>query len=254
MANRKSSRRWLDRHVNDPYVQQAQRDGYRSRAAYKLLELDERDRLLRRGLRVVDLGAAPGGWSQVAARLVGAGALAQTTTSITSPSTSTRSGTSGEPGTNGPVGDLVVAPAGKLPVAPTGDLVFAMDLLPMAPIPGVAFVQGDFREDADFARLQSLLHGAPVDLVLSDMAPNVSGMHTVDQPRSMLLVELAAEFAERVLKPGGALVVKAFQGEGFDALVKGLRGAYAKVVIRKPQASRPDSREVYLVAKGRQTR
>lgn len=204
MATSKSSRRWLDRHVNDPYVQRAQREGYRSRAAYKLIELDEKDRLLRRGLRVVDLGAAPGGWSQVAGRRVG----------------------------------------------PTGAVV-AMDLLEMEPIAGVSFLQGDFREDADLARLTALLGSDAVDLVLSDMAPNVSGMQAVDQPRMMLLVELAAEFAERMLRPGGALVVKAFQGTGFDQLVKALRQGYVQVATRKPAASRPDSREVYLVARGR---
>lgn len=203
MATRKGSRRWLDRHVNDPYVQRAQREGYRSRAAYKLLELQEKDRLIRRGARIVDLGAAPGGWSQVAARLTG----------------------------------------------PGGDVV-AMDLLPMEPIPGVRFLQGDFREEADLARLEALLDGAPADLVLSDMAPNVSGMHAVDQPRIMLLVELAADLAQRVLQPGGCLVVKAFHGAGFDDLVRHLRGAYAQVLTRKPTASRPESREVYLVAKG----
>ena len=204
MTIRKSSRRWLDRHVNDPDVQRAQREGYRSRAAYKLLELQEKDQLIRRGMRVVDLGAAPGGWSQAAVRLVG--------------------------------------PRGR---------VIAMDLLPMEAVDGVEFLQGDFREDADFARLEALLGGEPVDLVLSDMAPNVSGMKAVDQPRMMYLVELAAEFAGRVLKPGGGLVVKAFQGEGFDGVVKALRADYQRVVTRKPAASRSESKEVYLVAKGR---
>jgi len=204
MGTRKSSRRWLDRHVSDPYVQRAQREGYRSRAAYKLLELQDKDQLMRRGMRVVDLGAAPGGWSQVAAQLVG------------------RQGR-----------------------------VVALDLLPMEPIDGAELLQGDFREDADFARLEELLGGDAVDLVLSDMAPNVSGMKAVDQPRMMYLVELAADFAERVLKPGGNLVVKAFQGEGFDAIIKTLRTDYQRVVTRKPAASRNESKEVYLVAKGR---
>ena len=204
MGIRKSSRRWLDRHVSDPYVQRAQREGYRSRAAYKLLELQDKDQLMRRGMRVVDLGAAPGGWSQVAAQLVG------------------RQGR-----------------------------VVALDLLPMEPIDGAELLQGDFREDAVFARLEELLGGDAVDLVLSDMAPNVSGMKAVDQPRMMYLVELAADFAERVLKPGGNLVVKAFQGEGFDAIIKTLRTDYQRVVTRKPAASRNESKEVYLVAKGR---
>lgn len=195
----------MQRHLSDPYVQQAQREGYRSRAAYKLIELDQRDRLLRPGQSLVDLGAAPGGWSQVAAKRVGA--------------------------------------KGR---------VVAMDLLEMEPIGGVEFVRGDFREDADLARLRSLLGETAVDLVLSDMAPNVSGMTAVDQPRMIYLVELSMEFAAKFAKPGGTLVVKAFQGEGFDATLKALRRQYQAVNIRKPGASRPASREVYLVAKGRQ--
>lgn len=204
MSTSRSSRRWLDRHVNDPYVQRAQREGYRSRAAYKLIELDQKDRLLRRGLRVVDLGAAPGGWSQVLAQRC-------------------------------------------LP----GGSVIALDLLPVEPIQGVQVLQGDFREQAMLDALAPCLNGEPLDLVLSDMAPNTSGVQAVDQPRMMLLVELAAEFAGNTLRPGGALVVKAFQGEGFDALVKALRRDYRQVAIRKPAASRPDSREVYLVARSR---
>jgi len=211
MAARKRDRRWIDRHVNDPYVQQAQRDGYRSRAAYKLLELDQRDRFLKPGQCVVDLGAAPGGWSQVAAQRIG------------------RQGA-----------------------------VVAIDLLEMDPIGGVELVRGDFREERDFARLCECLRdragGTEVDLVLSDMAPNVSGMAAVDQPRMMYLVELAIDFAVRFAKPGSSLVVKAFQGEGFDAMLADLRGHYKQVNIRKPTASRPASREVYLVAKGRQVR
>jgi len=205
MAKRKgSSRRWLDRHEDDLYVQRARAEGYRSRAAYKLLELQERDRLMRPGCIVVDLGAAPGGWSQVAAQLVG------------------RRGR-----------------------------VLALDLLAMEPVDGVEVLQGDFREDAVLARLESLLGDTQVDLVLSDMAPNVSGMRAVDQPRAMYLVELALDFALRTLKPGGGLVVKAFHGEGFDGFVRGLRSHFAQVTSRKPRASRPASREVYLVAKGR---
>jgi 23S rRNA (uridine2552-2'-O)-methyltransferase len=209
MAARKRDRRWLERHVNDPYVQQAQREGYRSRAAYKLIELDQRDRFLKPGQVVVDLGAAPGGWSQVAARRVGASGA-----------------------------------------------VVAIDLLAMDPIAGVDCVRGDFREDEALVRLCARLpaqgEGGAVDLVLSDMAPNVSGMAAVDQPRMMYLVELAMDFANRFAKPGGTLVVKAFQGEGFDALLADARRRYEQVNIRKPAASRSASREVYLVAKGRQ--
>ncbi|NBC49803.1 MAG: 23S rRNA methyltransferase [Gammaproteobacteria bacterium] len=211
MAARKRGRRWMDRHLNDPYVQRAQRDGYRSRAAYKLIELDQRDRFLRSGQAVVDLGAAPGGWAQVAAQRVG-----------------------------------------------PGGLVLAIDLLEMEPIDRVEILRGDFREDADLDRLSTLLlertGGANADLVLSDMAPNVSGMAAVDQPRMMYLVELTVDFAVRFAKPGSALVVKAFQGEGFDAVLTDLRGQYKQVSIRKPAASRAASREVYLVAKGRQVR
>ncbi len=204
MAKRKaSSRRWLDRHVNDPYVQRAQVDGYRSRAAYKLLEIQERDAILRRGMRVVDLGAAPGGWLQVAAALVG------------------RKG-----------------------------LVVGLDLLPIDPIEGVELLQGDFREDPVLSSLSAQLEGEALDLVLSDMAPNVTGMKAVDQPRSIYLVELALEFALSTLKPGGGMVVKTFHGEGFDELVKTTRQHFERVVSRKPNASRPQSRETYLVAKG----
>ncbi len=205
MAKGKGDRRWMQRHLSDPYVQQAQRDGYRSRAAYKLIELDQRDRFLRPGQLVVDLGAAPGGWSQVAAKRV--------------------------------------APKGR---------VIAMDLLEIEPIGGVEMIRGDFREDADLARLCGLIGETAVDLVLSDMAPNVSGMAAVDQPRMMYLVELSMDFASRFAKPGATLVIKAFQGEGFDTTLKALRQQYQSVNIRKPGASRPTSREVYLVAKGRQ--
>jgi 23S rRNA (uridine2552-2'-O)-methyltransferase len=203
MAKSKSSRRWLDRHFNDPYVKRAQQEGYRSRAAFKLLEIQDKDRLFRTGITAVDLGAAPGGWSQVAHRLVGAGGR-----------------------------------------------VLALDILPMDPIPGVTFLLGDFREDALVHRLHAALGGAPVDLVLSDMAPNVSGVAAVDQPRSVYLCELALDLARKVLKPRGALVVKAFQGEGFDAYLRQVRAAFAQVLIRKPDASRRENREVYLVAKG----
>ncbi len=203
MAKTKSSRRWLDRHFNDDYVKRAQQEGYRSRAAFKLLEIQEKDRLLRKGMTVVDLGAAPGGWSQVARRLVGADGR-----------------------------------------------VLALDVLPMDPLPDVAFVLGDFREDGVIEGLCQALAGSPVDLVLSDMAPNVSGVAAVDQPRSVYLCELALDLASKVLKPKGALVVKAFQGSGFDAYLRQVRAAFAQVLIRKPEASRRESREVYLVGKG----
>jgi 23S rRNA (uridine2552-2'-O)-methyltransferase len=203
MSRTKSSRRWLDRHFSDEYVKRAQREGYRSRAVYKLLEIQEKDRILAPCMRVVDLGAAPGGWSQVAARIVG--------------------------------------PRGR---------VVALDLLPMEPLPGVSFIQGDFREDEVLEALRAALEGEPVDLVLSDMAPNVSGNPAVDQPRMIYLCELALALTREVLKPGGSLVVKAFQGEGFDALLKDLRGSFRRVASRKPKSSRSRSRELYLVATG----
>ena len=198
----KSSRRWLDRHFSDEYVKRAQQAGYRSRAVFKLLEIQEKDRLLAPGLRVADLGAAPGGWSQVAARLVG----------------------------------------------DKGRLV-ALDLLPMDPLPNVTFIQGDFREEAVLAQLRDALGGEPLDLVLSDMAPNMSGT-AADQPRLMYLCELALDFAVQQLKPGGALVIKVFQGEGFDDFLKTLRSHFRQVASRKPKSSRRESRELYLVARG----
>ncbi|MEW7981051.1 MAG: 23S rRNA (uridine(2552)-2'-O)-methyltransferase RlmE [gamma proteobacterium symbiont of Phacoides pectinatus] len=201
MKKRKSSRAWIERHLHDEYVKRAQAEGYRSRAAYKLLELQEKDQLFRPAMVVVDLGAAPGGWSQVAERLVG------------------------EQGR-----------------------VFAMDILPMDSLAGVDFLQGDFLEEATLERLLALLAGRGVDLVISDMAPNVSGVSAVDQPRAMHLCDLALDFAHRVLRPGGGFAVKVFQGEGFDDFVREVRGGFARVVIRKPRASRPKSREVYVVA------
>jgi 23S rRNA (uridine2552-2'-O)-methyltransferase len=203
MPRSKSSRRWLDRQFSDPYVKRAQEQGLRSRAAYKLLEIQDKDRLIRPGMRILDLGAAPGGWSQIAARLVG--------------------------------------PSGR---------VYALDLLAMEPIPEVTVLQGDFREDAVLAELRVALDGSPIDIVLSDMAPNLSGAMAVDQPRAMYLAELALDLAREVLKPGGALVVKLFQGEGFDGFLRELRGLFAQVLSRKPKASRPESRELYLVGKG----
>jgi 23S rRNA (uridine2552-2'-O)-methyltransferase len=202
MARSKSSERWLREHFGDEFVRQAQALGLRSRAAFKLLEIDKRDRLLRQGLTVVDLGAAPGGWSQVVADRVG--------------------------------------PRGR---------VVALDLLPIEPLPGVTVLQGDFTEQAVLDRLLVSLEGRPVDLVLSDMAPNMSGMKAVDQPRAALLAELALDCAGQVLRPGGDLLLKMFQGEGFDPLLADLRKAFDKVVVRKPKASRARSREVYLLAR-----
>ena len=202
MARSKSSGRWLRRHFDDSYVRQAQQAGYRSRAAFKLLEINDRDHLLRPGMTVVDLGAAPGGWSQVAAKLVGA--------------------------------------RGR---------VFALDILSMDPIAGVGFIQGDFREDGVFKTLLDLVGDQRVDLVISDMAPNISGMKSVDQPRAMYLAELALDLARKVLSPGGALLVKAFEGEGIEEFRRELQRCFKSVATRKPKASRPASREVYMLAK-----
>lgn len=198
-----SSRAWLKEHRNDPYVQQAQREGYRSRACYKLLEIQEKDKLIRPGFTVVDLGAAPGGWSQVAARLVGH--------------------------------------RGR---------VIASDILPMDSLENVEFIQGDFTEDSVLAAILDAVGEAGADLVISDMAPNMSGMNAVDQPRSMYLVELALDLARQVLKPGGGFLSKVFQGEGFDELLRDARSSFDRVITRKPAASRPRSREVYLLATG----
>jgi len=203
MARSKSSSRWLQEHVNDPYVKQAQKEGYRARSSYKLLELNERDRLIRPGMSVLDLGSAPGGWSQVAAALVGA--------------------------------------KGR---------VLATDILPMAPLKNVDFIQGDFREESVLERILAHLNGALVDLIISDIAPNISGISSADQAASIYLLELALDMARRVLKPGGNFVAKMFQGAGSDEYLKELRGAFEKVTIRKPEASRPRSREVYVVARG----
>ena len=202
MARSKSSARWLREHFTDEYVKRAQEEGYRSRAAYKLLEIDEKDRLLRPGLTVVDLGAAPGGWSQLAARLVGGQGA-----------------------------------------------VIALDVLPMEPLPGVECIQGDFRETVALERLLDVLNGRPVDLVISDMAPNTSGIKAVDQPRGMYLAELALDFAGQCLRSGGDLLVKVFQGEGFDPFLKSLRAGFATVAPRKPKASRARSAERYLLAR-----
>lgn len=202
MARSKSSGRWLQRHFDDSYVRQAQQAGYRSRAAFKLLEINERDHILRPGMTVIDLGAAPGGWTQVAAKIVGE--------------------------------------RGR---------VIALDMLPMDSISGVWFIHGDFREETVFAALLETVGEQRVDLVISDMAPNISGMKSVDQPRAMYLAELALDVARKILAPGGALLVKAFQGEGIDEFRRELQRSFKTVVTRKPKASRPASREVYMLAK-----
>jgi 23S rRNA (uridine2552-2'-O)-methyltransferase len=199
----KSSGRWLQEHFDDEYVKKAQKDGYRSRAVYKLLEIDEKDQLLKPGMTVVDLGAAPGSWSELAAQRVG------------------------EKGR-----------------------VIALDILPMDSLPGVKFIQGDFREEGPYNALLEALGDSQVDLVMSDMAPNISGMKAVDQPRAMYLAELALELARKVLKPGGDLLVKAFNGEGIDAFKQELRKDFKLLIVRKPKASRPRSPEIYLLARG----
>lgn len=202
MARSRSSHRWLREHFDDEFVKRAQIEGWRSRAVYKLQEIDERDRLLRPGATVVDLGAAPGGWSQYAARALGE--------------------------------------RGR---------VLALDILPMDTLAGVDFIQGDFREPEVFDQLLATLGGCPVDLVISDMAPNTSGLKAVDQPKQMYLVELALDFTRQTLRPGGDFLVKVFQGEGFDALLKELRTQFATVASRKPKASRARSAELYLLAR-----
>ena len=200
----KSSQRWLKEHFSDPYVKKAQAEGLRSRAAYKLEELVERDRLLKPGMVVVDLGAAPGGWSQWVRQALG--------------------------------------DSGR---------VIALDILEMPSLAGVEFLHGDFREDSVLSQLEATLGGQPVDLVLSDMAPNKSGVDAVDQPRAMHLSELAMDFADGQLRTGGTFLIKLFQGIGFDEYVKELRRRYAKVAIRKPAASRKRSPEVYALAQGK---
>ena len=200
MARSKSSRRWLAEHFDDQYVKMAQQQGFRSRAAFKLMELNDKYKILRKGMRVVDLGSAPGSWTQVAQSILG--------------------------------------DSGK---------VIALDVLVMDPLENVTFIQGDFTEDEPLALLEEALNGQTIDLVLSDMAPNMSGMGAVDQPRAMYLAELALSFAEKWLEPGGSLVVKVFHGEGFDTFVKQCRSMFDKVQIRKPSASRPRSREVYIL-------
>ena len=203
MARSKTSLKWLQRHVNDPYVKQAQKDGYRSRASYKLLEVQEKYKLIRPGMSVVDLGAAPGGWSQVTSRLIGG--------------------------------------QGRL---------IASDILEMDSIPDVTFIRGDFTQDEVLAQILEAVGNSQVDLVISDMAPNMSGTPEVDMPKAMFLCELALDLAARILKPGGNFVIKVFQGEGFDAYVKDARQKFDKVQMIKPDSSRGSSREQYMLAWG----
>ncbi|CEK11993.1 23S rRNA (uridine(2552)-2'-O)-methyltransferase RlmE [Legionella hackeliae] len=203
MPRSKSSKRWLQEHFDDVFVKKAQAEGYRSRAVYKLKEVDEKEHLLKPGMTVVDLGAAPGGWTQyVSEKLEGRGTI------------------------------------------------IALDILPIDALPGVNFILGDFREDDIFQQLINMVPEHGVDLLLSDMAPNMSGSAAVDIPRAMYLAELAFDFGAKMLKPGGALLMKVFHGAGFDDLIKQARAQFDKVVIRKPNASRSRSRETYLLAKG----
>lgn len=204
MARSKSSAGWLKEHFDDYYVAKAKQEGWRSRAIYKLQEIDEKDHLFKPGMVVVDLGAAPGGWSQW---------------------TTHKIGKQGE--------------------------VFALDILPVEPFAGVTFIQGDFQEDDVYQEMLDKLSGREVDLVMSDMAPNMSGNKAVDIPRAMYLVELSIELADQVLKCNGDLLMKVFQGEGYEALMKNLREKYQKVITRKPKASRPRSKEIYLLARGK---
>lgn len=202
MPRSKSSKHWLKEHFSDPYVKQAQTEGYPSRSAYKLLEIQQKDQLISPGMIVVDLGAAPGGWSVVSRDLVG-----------------------------------------------KKGQVFALDILPIENIDDVTFIQGDFMEETVLNQLLEKLNGQEIDIVLSDMAPNLSGTKAIDQPKGMYLAELALDFAKQVLKPHGSFLVKVFQGEGFDAYLQAVRAQFKKVVVRKPKASRPRSNEVYLLGK-----
>ncbi|MDH5710287.1 MAG: 23S rRNA (uridine(2552)-2'-O)-methyltransferase RlmE [Gammaproteobacteria bacterium] len=203
MSRSKSSKKWLKEHFEDEFVQRSQKDGYRSRAIYKLIEIQEKDRLIKPGMTVIDLGAAPGGWSEYAAKLLGK--------------------------------------KGRM---------IALDILPMEPIPDVHIIEGDFRENEVLEILLEAIGKDKADLVFSDMAPNISGMEVVDIPRSYYLAELTLDLAQRVLKPGGGMLVKLFQGEGFDDYLKALRENFSRVVIRKPRASRARSREIYALATG----
>ncbi|MDO8845895.1 MAG: 23S rRNA (uridine(2552)-2'-O)-methyltransferase RlmE [Methylicorpusculum sp.] len=203
MARSKSSNQWLQEHFHDEYVKLAQQQGWRSRAVFKLIEIQEKDQLIKPGMNVIDLGAAPGGWSQYARQILG-----------------------------------------------KKNKIVALDILPMTPLEGVSFIQGDFREEAVLDQLHEVLEGAPVSVVLSDMAPNMSGNKGVDLPRAIYLCELALDTARTVLMPGGGFLVKVFQGEGFDEFYRDVSSSFSKVVVRKPKASRPRSNEVYILAKG----
>jgi 23S rRNA (uridine2552-2'-O)-methyltransferase len=204
MKRTRTSKGWMQEHVNDEYVKRAQRDGYRARAAYKLIEIDDKDRLIKPGMVIVDLGSTPGSWSQVATqRLKGQGRI------------------------------------------------IALDLLEMQPIPGVQFIQGDFREQAVLDQLEATLGESRVDLVIADMAPNISGISDVDQANAMYLTELALDFSYKWLKPGGNFLVKVFNGSGFEEIVGNMRQGFDKVATRKPKASRDRSSEVYLLGTGR---
>jgi len=203
MSRSKSSSRWLKEHFDDEFVLRAQKEGYRSRAIYKLIEIQQKDHILKPGMTVIDLGAAPGGWSEYAVKQLGS--------------------------------------KGRM---------IALDILPMEPLEGVEIIQGDFREDAVLEQLLAVMGGARADLVISDMAPNISGMEVVDIPRSYYLAELALDLARQVLKPGGGLLVKLFQGEGFDSFQKELKQSFSRVLMRKPKASRARSREIYALATG----
>lgn len=202
MSRTRTSKAWMREHVNDPYVQLAKKEGWRSRAAFKLMEIDDKDKLLRRGEVVVDLGATPGGWSQVAAKRVG-----------------------------------------------DGGMVFALDLLEMEPLHGVEFIQGDFREDDVLRTLEEKLNGRHVGLVMSDMAPNMSGVPLVDQARIMYLAELGLEFSKVHLKPDGAFLVKVFQGTDYETFLRSMREVFKTVAVRKPDASRDRSAELYLLGR-----
>lgn len=203
MARSKSSSRWLQEHFHDEYVKLAQAQGWRSRAVFKLIEIQEKDSIIKPGMNVVDLGAAPGGWSQYARRIIG-----------------------------------------------KKNKIIALDILPMNPLENVDFIQGDFRELAVLEQLQTVLAGATVDLVMSDMAPNMTGNKGVDQPNSMYLCELALDTARSILNRGGSFLVKVFQGEGYESFLKDTRQGFSSVAIRKPKASRPRSNEVYILGKG----
>jgi 23S rRNA (uridine2552-2'-O)-methyltransferase len=204
MKPSRTSKAWMQEHLNDPYVKLAQKEGYRARAAYKLIEIDDKDKLIKPGMTIVDLGSTPGSWSQVAVqRLKGQGK------------------------------------------------VIALDILDMHPVAGVTFIQGDFREESVLKQLEAAINNKPVDLVIADMAPNISGVKDVDQAGAAYLTELALEFSGQWLKPGGHFLVKVFIGSGFDEIVKSMRGQFEKVVTRKPKASRDRSTEVYLLGLGR---